>query len=49
MQKQILWSAIPEKFNLITKTWENGSLYRANIITSRKDLERLIWNAENDL
>ncbi len=44
--KKILWSAIPEKWNANLKKWEMVYDYRASIITSRQDLERLIWNAE---
>ena len=45
-KKEILWSAIPENLNLEAKTWKSATLYRASIITSRKELERLIWNSE---
>ena len=44
--KEILWSAIPEKWNERDKKWEMVYDYRASIITSRKDLENLVWNAE---
>ena len=44
--KEVLWSAIPEKWNEHGKRWLMVYDYRASIITSRKDLEKLIWNAE---
>ena len=44
--KQILWSAIPEKYDAVSKKWMLVDLYRASIIPSRKDLEQLIWNSE---
>jgi hypothetical protein len=44
--KKILWSAIPEKKNLIDKSWNMVYDYRASMITSRQDLEKLIWSAE---
>ena len=43
--KQILWSAIPEKWNEQVKAWQMVYDYRASILM-RKDLEQLIWNAE---
>ena len=45
--KQILWSAIPEWKNATTKSWRPITQYRASIIKSRKEMERLIWNAES--
>jgi len=43
--KQILWSAVPEKYNKDTNKWEiHEMLYRGNII-SRESLERMIWAA----
>jgi len=48
--KKILWSATPEKYDPIGKKWANiPDLYRASIITNRKDLEQLIWNSEKGL
>lgn len=44
--KKILWSALPEKWNPSEKKWNVCSQYRASIITSRKELEHLIWNEE---
>ncbi len=45
-KKKILWSAIPEKWNPVDKRWDMIYDYRASLITSRQDLEQLIWNAE---
>jgi len=45
-EKEILWSAIPERKSPLENNWQQVSQYRASIIKSRKDLERLIWNAE---
>ena len=44
--KEVLWSAIPEKWNAAEKKWDMVYDYRASIITSRQELEQLIWNAE---
>jgi hypothetical protein len=44
--KKILWCAIPEWKNAANNTWRTITQYRASIIKSRKDLERLIWNSE---
>ena len=44
--KKKLWSARPERWDEAAKKWHPASQYRASIIQSRKDLERLIWNAE---
>ena len=44
--KDLLWSAIPEKWNARMKRWDMVYQYRASIITSRKDLENLVWSAE---
>ncbi len=47
-EKKIFWSAIPEVYDPAKKKWQppiNG-VYRASIIPSRKELERLIWNSE---
>ena len=46
--KKTLWSALPEKYDPAGKKWENIELYRASIITTRKDLEQLIWNSEKE-
>jgi len=44
--KKILWSATPEKWNAEGKKWQPLPLYRASIITSRKDMEHLVWGEE---
>jgi hypothetical protein len=44
--KKILWSAIPERWNAKDNKWDMILEYRASIISNRKDLEKLIWNAE---
>ncbi len=46
--KQILWSALPEKWDPSEKKWNVCSQYRASIIPGRKELERLIWNDERN-
>ena len=45
LEKKILWSAMPEKWNRDEKTWEGTTQYRASIINTRKDLEDLIWRS----
>ncbi len=42
-KKEILWAALHEKWNMLTKKWDIVLLYRASIITEPKDMERLIW------
>jgi len=44
--KKKLWSAIPETWNTEKKKWEIPGLYRASIITSRADIEKMIWNSQ---
>ena len=45
--KQIQWSGIVEFYDQVKKKWKPAGIsYRASIITSRKDLERMIWNSE---
>jgi hypothetical protein len=44
--KKILWSAIPEYYEPSEKKWQTRGLYRGNII-SRKDLENMIWKAQD--
>jgi hypothetical protein len=41
--KKILWSAIPEKYNLVEVNWDPLFQYRASIITSRKEFNSLLW------
>ena len=44
--KKILWSAIPQEYDPMTRKWENILQYRVSIVLSHKEIERLIWNAE---
>ena len=44
--KKVIWSAIPEKYDNNIKKWTPVDIYRASIILTRKDLEKLIWVAE---
>ena len=45
-EQQLLWRALPEKYDSTGKEWMPAKkIYRANII-SRKDLERLIWHGD---
>jgi len=44
-QKKILWSALPERLMEPDNKWVPIKQFSADII-SRKDLEKLIWNAE---
>ncbi len=43
--KEILWSALPERYMDDKKKWAPVRQYRTNII-SRIDLEKIIWNTE---
>ena len=45
-EKKLLWSALPEHWNKDTKKWELVFQYKASLINSRKELEKLIWNQE---
>jgi hypothetical protein len=42
--KQIVWSAVPEKKNADTNKWEVIPQYRACIITDTALMHKLIWN-----
>jgi hypothetical protein len=42
--KKILWRAAHEKKNLEKNNWEPVSNYRAEMILSKKELEKLIWS-----
>lgn len=44
--KKVLWSAIPEKWNSSSKSWDLVLQYKASIITNEAKLEQLIWNSE---
>ncbi len=43
--KKELWSALASKYDPKKNKWVYGEYYRASMVT-RKELERLIWNAE---
>jgi hypothetical protein len=43
--KKIVWCARPGNYNSTENTWGMLRNYRASIITSRKQLEKLIWSA----
>lgn len=46
--KRVLWSAMPERYNVEYGKWGLPiGVYRASIIT-REDLEKLIWNSERE-
>ena len=42
--KQILWSAMPEKWDQVETKWKPVFQYRASIVTQPKEIEQLIWN-----
>ena len=44
VDKKILWSAFPEKWNQIETKWEPIYQYRASIITKQKEIGLLLWN-----
>jgi hypothetical protein len=44
--KEVLWSAMAEKWNPDKNKWDKISIYRSSIISSREDLENLIMNSE---
>jgi len=44
--QQELWSAIPERWDPAGKRWTIISQYKANIITKKEDLARLIFKGE---
>lgn len=43
-EKEVLWSAVTERWNTADKKWDMSGQYRAYLIT-RQQLEQLIWNA----
>ena len=43
--KKVTWCGIPEFYEEPAKKWVMKYQYRASIIKSRKELERLIWNS----
>lgn len=44
--KQVLWSALPERWEKTSNRWQSTSEYRASIIPSRAELEQLIWASQ---
>jgi len=46
--KKMLWCAKVENRNQSEKKWAPVNIYRASIITSRDQLEKLIWGTEHD-
>jgi hypothetical protein len=42
--KQVLWSAIPEKYNSDEKKWDMVPVYRASIIDLHKKFEQMLWH-----
>jgi hypothetical protein len=44
--KKELWSGIPEIWNPQFRAWENVIQYKASMINSRKELERMIWASQ---
>ncbi len=44
--KEVQWSALPEKWSVAEKAWLPATGYRASIMTSRKEIEALVWNEE---
>jgi hypothetical protein len=47
MDKKITWSALPETWSYVEKKWKMVSQYRANIFEGKKNIEKLVWSAEN--
>ena len=44
--KEILWSAIPERWSPGEHKWRSIIEYRASMIINKKELEKLIWHTE---
>jgi len=44
--KEVVWSAITEHWDIHQKKWTRVLSYKASMINNRKDLEQLIWNSE---
>ena len=42
--KEILWDGATEVWNESEKKWDRAGQYRASIIESGKDMEKLIWH-----
>jgi hypothetical protein len=45
-EKKGLWSALPEQWDAGRKLWVPMLIYRTSMITSRQEMERLVWRAE---
>ncbi len=45
MDKKVLWSAVPEQYDMVANAWSAMAGYRASMITDRRQLEKLIWTA----
>jgi len=45
--RNILWSATPEKWDPVKKKWYTIPQYRASITTDYEKIKKLIWNSEN--
>ncbi len=43
-EKQLLYKAQPIKLNIEKNVWEPFTQFKANIIPSKKDFEKLLWN-----
>jgi hypothetical protein len=46
MNKEIIWSALPEEWNFTEKHWMPRYQYRCSIITQRHNFEKLLWAQE---
>jgi len=44
--KEIIWSALPQRWNDAEKKWNPIPEYRASIIQNKEALERLIWHED---
>ncbi len=42
--KQLLWEAVAQKIDPVTKKWTPTNSYRSDIITSHEVLSKIIWN-----
>jgi len=46
LDKNILWSAVPQVWNKAAKRWDMILSYKSYMLSDQKRLEQLIWNAE---
>jgi hypothetical protein len=44
--KNITWSAMPEKWNNEKRSWERAPSYKAYMVTNHNKIEQQIWKAE---